>query len=148
MISVRQLMNERGETSSVTISQDSSVYDALKLMAEMNVGAVTIVENNQIVGIFTERDYARKIILKGKTSLDTPIKDIMTREMVTISPDQTLEECMGLMTKWHIRHLPVMETGRLVGMISMRDVVEAIIQRKDDTIDRLEKYIMGEGYPR
>lgn len=148
MISVRQLMNERGETSSVTISQDSSVYDALKLMAEKNVGAVTIVENNQIVGIFTERDYARKIILKGKTSLDTPIKDIMTREMVTISPDQTLEECMGLMTKWHIRHLPVMEAGRLVGMISMRDVVEAIIQRKDDTIDRLEKYIMGEGYPR
>jgi CBS domain-containing protein len=87
-------------------------------------------------------------MLKGKTSLETPINEIMTSEMVTVSPDQTLEECMNLMTKWHIRHLPIMEKGRLIGMVSMRDVVEVLLSMKEGTIASLENYILGEGYGR
>jgi CBS domain-containing protein len=146
MISIRELLRAKENSETYSIGPDASVYEALKLMADKNVGAVMVVEDGQMVGIFTERDYARKIILKGKTSLETPLREIMTRETVTIHPEQSLEECMALMTKWHIRHLPVMESGRLVGMVSMRDVVEAIISNKEITIESLEKYILSGGY--
>lgn len=148
MISVRQLMQQKDDQSTYAISPNASVYDALQMMAKANVGAVMVVENNKMVGIFTERDYARKIILKGKTSLETPLREIMTTETITVHPDQTIDECMSLMTKWHIRHLPVMEEGHLIGMVSMRDIVEAIIKAKDNTIESLEKYILSEGYQR
>jgi CBS domain-containing protein len=117
-------------------------------MADYNVGAVMVVDGEQMVGIFTERDYARKIILMGRCSLDTKISEIMTQELLTVHPETRLEECMALMTKFHIRHLPVMTEGRLVGIVSMRDVVQMIISKKDDTIQDLEKYIMGQGYTR
>ncbi len=149
MLTVRQLLQLKKDESTYSVSPQASVYDALKMMAEKNVGAVMVVdENNQMIGIFTERDYARKIVLKGKTSLETPINEIMTSEMVTVNPDQTLEECMNLMTKWHIRHLPIMERGRLIGMVSMRDVVEILLSMKEGTIASLENYILGEGYGR
>ena len=149
MLTVKQLLQLKKDESTYSVSPQASVLDALKMMAEKNVGAVMVVdENNQMIGIFTERDYARKIVLKGKTSLETPINEIMTSEMVTVSPDQTLEECMNLMTKWHIRHLPIMEKGRLIGMVSMRDVVEILLSMKEGTIASLENYILGEGYGR
>lgn len=147
MITVRQLLQAKSHSETWSIRPDASVFDALKKMAEANVGAIMVTnDEGSMVGIFTERDYARKIVLQGKTSLDTPLKEIMTRETVTIHPDQTLDECMQLMTQWHIRHLPVMEDGRLIGMISMRDVVETIINLKEETIHSLENYILSEGY--
>jgi len=149
MLTVKQLLQLKKDESTYSVSPQASVLDALKLMAEKNLGAVMVVdEKNQMIGIFTERDYARKIVLKGKTSLETPINEIMTSEMVTISPEQTLEECMNLMTKWHIRHLPILEKGRLIGMVSMRDVVEVLLSMKEGTIASLENYILGEGYGR
>jgi CBS domain-containing protein len=130
------------------ISADDTVFSALQLMAAENVGAVMVESNDQIVGIFTERDYARKIILKGRCSLDTKLSEIMTHSMITVHPEQTLEECMALMTKWHIRHLPVMSEGRLVGMVSMRDVVQAILSMKEQQIEDLRSFIFGEQYPK
>jgi len=146
MITVRQLMDMRSDNTMWSVSPRDSVYKSLELMAEKNVGAVLVVENGQMVGIFTERDYARKIILMGRTSLDTPIEEIMTKDMVTIDSEQTLEECLSLMTKYRFRHLPIIEHGRLVGMVSMRDVADAIISKKQDMIDNLENFIMGQGY--
>lgn len=146
MITVRQLMDMRSDNTAWSVTPKDSVYKALELMADKNVGAVLVVENGQMVGIFTERDYARKIILMGRTSLDTPVEDIMTKDMVTIDTEQTIEECLALMTKYRIRHLPTIEHGRLIGMVSMRDVVDAIISKKQDMIDNLENFIMGQGY--
>jgi CBS domain-containing protein len=146
MITVKMLMDAKKDATMYCVSPTDTVYRALEVMAQANIGAVLICENDQIVGIFTERDYARKIILMGRHSLDTEIQEIMTKEMVTVNPEASLEECMGMMTKYRIRHLPVMERGRLVGMISMRDVVDAIIASKDSMIENLENYILGKGY--
>jgi CBS domain-containing protein len=149
MFTVKQLTQTRAEAGTITVSPDETVYHALMLMANHNTGAVMVVdEQGQMVGIFTERDYARKVILMGRCSLDTKIREIMTRELLTVNPETTLEECMELMTKWHIRHLPIMTEGRLVGIVSMRDVVQAIISKKEETIQDLEKYILGQGYTR
>jgi CBS domain-containing protein len=146
MITVKMLMDAKKDATMYCVSPTDTVYRALEVMAQANIGAVLICENDQIVGIFTERDYARKIILMGRHSLDTEIQEIMTKEMVTVNPEASLEECMGMMTKYRIRHLPVMERGRLVGIISMRDVVDAIIASKDSMIENLENYILGKGY--
>jgi CBS domain-containing protein len=145
MITVKDLLSK---TSGLTIMVEptDTVYRALQLMAENNVGAVMICESGHMLGIFTERDYCRKIILMGRSSLNTPIQDIMTKKMITIQPSQTMEESMELMTKYHIRHLPVEENDQLVGIISMRDVMEAIISFKQEHIDRLESYILGNDY--
>ena len=146
MFTVHQLMQEKGEQT-FAVKPQATVQDALQMMAEKNTGAVMIVDDQgQMVGIFTERDYARKVIQKGKCSLDTPMREIMTSNMVTIGPETNLEECMNLMSEYHIRHLPVMDSGRLIGMVSMRDVVETILDRKDDTIFNLENYILGTDY--
>ncbi len=147
MITVRQLMEETGH-SLCAIGAEDTVFSALQLMAAENVGAVMVEDKGHIVGIFTERDYARKIILKGRCSLDTKLTEIMTHEMITVHPDQTLEECMTLMTKWHIRHLPVMSGGSLVGMVSMRDVLQAILNMKEEQIEDLKNYIFGEEFPK
>jgi CBS domain-containing protein len=117
-------------------------------MAENNIGAVIVMDCGQIVGIFTERDYCQKVILMGRSSLNTPIHEIMTKKMITVRPDQTMEECLELMTKYHIRHLPVQQGDKLVGMVSMRDVMETIIATKQDRIERLENYILGTDYNR
>lgn len=149
MFTVRQLIEGNKETVPAIISLEATVFDALKLMAERNVGAVNVVDDQgKMVGIFTERDYARKIILLGHSSLDTYLKDIMIKDMVTIQPDQDIEMALSLMTKHHIRHLPVIENDKLIGMVSMRDIMEGIIRRKEGTIQSLQDYILGQEYNR
>jgi signal-transduction protein with cAMP-binding, CBS, and nucleotidyltransferase domain len=145
MITVKDLI-KKGGSSTVVVSPADTVYRALQLMAENNVGAVMIADSGQTLGIFTERDYCRKIILMGRSSLNTPIQDIMTKQMITVSPEQSLEECLELMTKYHIRHLPVQETGKLMGVVSMRNVMETIISVKQERIEQLENYILGTDY--
>jgi CBS domain-containing protein len=147
MITVKDLMKV-GVGSTVVISPADTVFRALQLMAENNVGSVIVSDGGQMVGIFTERDYCRKIILMGRSSLNTPMDEIMTKKMITVQPSQTLEECLELMTHYHIRHLPVEDGGKLVGVVSMRDVMEMIISMKEDRIERLENYILGTEYQR
>lgn len=129
----------------VTIAGSISVYDALKIMGEHNIGALMIVEHDQLNGIISERDYARKIVLKGKNSHDTLVREIMTSELITITPNTSLEECMQLMRNHHIRHLPVLENEKLTGIVSIGDVVSAIIDMQKDTIDHLQNYIRNSG---
>jgi CBS domain-containing protein len=130
-----------------SVTPDTTVYDALSLMADKGIGAVLVLkEEGQPVGIFSERDYARKVILKGKSSRITPVKEIMSTHILYISPEQTIAECMALMTEKHIRHLPVLKDGALDGIISIGDVVKAIITDHEFTIDQLERYITGSGY--
>ena len=129
-----------------TISPESSVLDALKLMAEKEIGALMVVDKkDKVVGIITERDYARKIIFKGKTSIKTSVKEIMTpsNKMYTVKPDTPVEDCMVLMTGKHIRHVPVFDGGKFVGLISIGDVVKSTISQKDILIDHLSDYIGG-----
>lgn len=147
MITVKDLFKS-GTGSTVVVAPTDTVYRALQLMAENNVGSVVVSEGGHMVGIFTERDYCRKIILMGRSSLNTPVGEIMTRNMITVRPNQTLEECLELMTKYHIRHLPVEEGEKLVGIISMRDVMQMLISIKEDRIERLESYILGSDYSR
>jgi len=142
MNTVRQLLQAKGHDI-WAISPDATVLDALKLMADKNIGAVLVIDHGNLVGILSERDYARKVILKGKSSKDTPVREIMTDKVVCVRPDQTVEECMALMTGKHIRHLPVLEDGQLVGVISIGDAVKAIIANQAFTIESLEKYILG-----
>ncbi|MBL0744880.1 CBS domain-containing protein [Chryseolinea lacunae] len=124
-----------------SVDPDTMVYSAIELMCAKNIGGLMIVEHGKLVGIFTERDYARKLILKGKSSKDTPIKELMTHKPFTVTPENSIEECMGLMTAKHIRHLPVEEDGVLVGMISIGDVVKFVIEEQKNIIEHLESYI-------
>jgi CBS domain-containing protein len=127
-----------------TVSSNSTVYDALQEMADKNVGALMVVDGDNLVGVFSERDYARKIILHGKASKDTPVREIMSSEVFCVRPDQTIEQCMQLMTQKRIRHLPVLDEGRLAGVISIGDVVKAIISEQEFAIQQLEQYIIGQ----
>jgi len=142
MLTVRDILQGKGNQI-WSVSRGSTVFDALKLMAEKNVGALLVVDGEKIAGIFSERDYARKIILKGKASKDTPVAEIMTAEVTTLRPEQSVEECMGLMTDKRIRHLPVLDGEKLVGLISIGDVVKAIISEREFIIKQLESYITG-----
>jgi len=145
MRTVRDILKVKGHDV-WCVEANSTVYDALVKMAEKNVGALVVLENGKLAGIFSERDYARKVILKGRSSLNTPVKDIMTSEVYCVRPDQTLEECMVLMTDKRIRHLPVLEDDQLVGIVSIGDVVKEIIAEQGITIQQLENYIVGGGY--
>ena len=129
----------------LSISPEASVLDALRLMAEKEVGALVVLENERLAGIFSERDYARKVILHGKSSKDTSVREIMTSKVVYVRPEQSVEECMALMTDKRIRHLPVVEGSRLVGVISIGDAVKAIISEREFTIEQLQSYIRGSG---
>jgi CBS domain-containing protein len=117
------------------------VYDALKIMGEKNIGALLVMEAEELKGIISERDYARKIVLKGKSSQETTVKEIMTKEVITVLPDDDIEKCMGLMSGRHIRHLPVMKDDKVLGVISITDVVTAIIESQKNTISHLQNYI-------
>jgi CBS domain-containing protein len=122
-----------------------TVYQAIELMCDKNIGGLLIVENDgSLVGIFTERDYARKLILKGRSSKETLIGDLMTTKLITVTPDNTVEDCMRLMTDKHIRHLPVLENGVLVGIVSIGDVVRSVIDEQKGIIEHLEHYITGQ----
>lgn len=125
----------------ISVRPDVSVLDALKLLADKDVGAVLVTDGPRLVGIVSERDYARKVALKGKSSGDTLVSEIMTRDVVFVTPTQTNEECMGLMTEKHIRHLPVVDNGRVVGVLSIGDLVKDVISEQQFVIDQLEQYI-------
>lgn len=142
MITVKQILDEKGYKV-WTISPQAKVFDALKLMAEKGIGALIVFENDDVVGIISERDYARKIALLGKHSQDTPVRDIMSTHVYGVHLDTTAEECMALMTEKHIRHLPVCKDEKVAGIISIGDVVKAIIDHQKVTIENLENYIMG-----
>ncbi len=146
MYTVRQLMQEKAESGMVSVPSDTSVYDTLAVMADKNVGAVVVVDRDQMVGIFSERDFARMVVQSSKCTLDSPLTEIMTREMITVNPEQSLEECMQLMNDHHIRHLPVLDRGRLVGMVSIGDLVHSIVSGKEEIIESLERYISGQDY--
>jgi CBS domain-containing protein len=144
MKTVRDLLKQKGR-GVWSVAPDSTVYDALKLLAEKNIGAVLVIAAGRPVGIFSERDYARQVILKGKTSKDTPVRDVMTSKVVFVRPEQSIEECMALMTDKRFRHLPVLEEGQLVGILSIGDVVKALISEKDFLIEQLANYISSGG---
>lgn len=140
MESVSQLLRNKGG-GVLSVTPETSVYDALKLMAEKNVGALLVMEGGALRGIMSERDYARKVILLGKSSQDIAVRDIMSDKVVTVSPTQTVDECMGLMTDRRIRHLPVVDNGRVIGVLSIGDLVKAVIAEQQQTIQQLESYI-------
>jgi CBS domain-containing protein len=140
MTTVQRLLQNKGHAV-WSIAPDVSVFEAVQLMAEKGVGALMVVERNELVGVISERDYAREIVLKDRSSKDTPVRAIMTRRVLYVRPEQTLEECMALMTEKHLRHLPVMDDGRLVGVISIRDVIKELISEKEFLIEQLENYI-------
>lgn len=142
MKTVEQLL--RGKDDVIWSTEPtSSVFDALQVMAERNIGALMVLEGKKLIGIFSERDYARKVILKGKSSRDVHVSEVMTTTVVHVQPDQTIEVCMNLMTDKHIRHLPVLKGDSVIGMISIGDVVKGIISEQRETIDHLEGYITG-----
>jgi len=124
-----------------TISPDAPVLDAIRLMAERGIGALPVVQGAELVGIVSERDYARKVFLLGRSSAETPVRDIMSSPVVTISADQAVHNCMEIMTDQRIRHLPVVEKGRLIGMISLGDTAKAVMAEQQQTIAQLERYI-------
>ena len=143
MTTVRDLMNAKGNKETYSVSATETVYHAIEVMAAANIGAVLVTEEDRIVGICTERDYTRKIILKGLASKETAVKEIMTKEVITVPPEATVEQCMALMTKYRFRHLPVVENGHLTGMVSIGDVVQSIITDKENLISGLQEYIQG-----
>jgi CBS domain-containing protein len=141
MRTVKQLLGFKPQKKVWSIAPNATTLDAIKLLAEKGIGAVPVMEGERLVGMLSERDYARKVILKGKSSQDTPVRDIMSTDVVTVEPHQTNEECMELMTHERIRHLPVMENGKLIGILSIGDLVKDIISEQQETIQQLEHYI-------
>ncbi|MBP1595849.1 MAG: putative signal-transduction protein containing cAMP-binding and domain [Acidobacteria bacterium] len=142
MKNVHQLLGVKG-ADIWAIEPDATVYQALTLLAEKNIGALPVVQEQKLVGIFSERDYARKVILKGRHSKETRIREIMTGAPICVTPQKTVEECMSLMTDNHVRHLPVVEGDRLLGIISIGDVVKEIMEDQQGTISHLENFITG-----
>jgi CBS domain-containing protein len=142
MRSVEKLLQIKGNQT-WSLEPQATVYEALQLMSEKEVGAILVLEEGQVVGIFTERDYARKLILKGKFSKDTAVRDLMTQEVLYVDPHNTIDDCMVLMTNKRVRHLPVLDNGQLVGLVSLGDMVKHIISDQESTIAQLEKYITG-----
>jgi CBS domain-containing protein len=141
MVTVRRLL-ELKKKGFWTVAPDTSAYKALEIMAEWDVGALMVIgANRKLLGIFTERDYSRKVVLKGRSSKDTAVRELMTPSVYWVSPADTMEYCMEIMNDKHVRHLPVIEDGRLVGLVSIRDVVNTIIHEKETTIKDLELYI-------
>jgi CBS domain-containing protein len=128
------------------VAPQASVYEAIAVMAEKSIGAVLVIADQRLVGIVSERDYARKVILKGRSSKETMVQEIMTRDLIIVSPENTVDECMRIMTERRIRHLPVLDRGKLVGIVSIGDLVNAVIADQAQTIDQLHTYI-GSKYP-
>ena len=143
MTTVAQIIQSKPDKTVYTIGPAASVFDAVKLMAEKNIGALPVVERGKIVGVITERDYARKIVLLARSSKETLVRDIMTSQVMYVHPHQTSEECMALMTENRVRHLPVMDQGKLIGLVSIGDLVKDVIAEQKFIIEQLEHYIAG-----
>jgi CBS domain-containing protein len=146
MPTVKDLLKGRSEREIWSLTPDMTVLQALQAMADHNVGAMPVMEGDCLLGVFSERDYARKIVLKGRHSNDTPVREVMSREVVTVGLDETLDNCMRLMSEKHVRHLPVVEGCKLVGHFSIRDLMQWMIEQQRHRIDSLENYIEGTGY--
>ncbi|MFN3985170.1 MAG: CBS domain-containing protein [Rhodocyclaceae bacterium] len=142
-ISVKQVLDQKGSRT-FSVSPDTSVFDALALMAEHDIGAVLVIDNDELKGIFTERDYARKLVLKGLTSKTAKVGDMMTTNVQTVAPGEMLGSVMNTMTRRRFRHLPVVEDDRIVGIITIGDVVKAVIEEQEATIQQLSNYIAGD----
>ena len=142
MNTVKDLLSAKG-SQVYTIAPDTAVIDALKVMAEKEVGALVVLSGGRVVGMLSERDYARKIVLKGKIAQDTPVREIMSKTVTTVLPGQSVEECMKIMTETRCRHLPVLDDGTLTGLISIGDIVKSIIMDQKFLIENLESYITG-----
>jgi len=142
MTTVQKLLDKKGREV-LSVNPDDTVFDAIKKMADKNVGSVVVIEDDKPVGIFTEREYARNVILKGRSSPMTPIRDVMERRVICARPEQTVEECMAVMTDKRVRHLPVLERKKLVGIVSIGDLVKSKIADQQFTIERLVEYVRG-----
>jgi CBS domain-containing protein len=142
MLRVRYLLSLK-DPAVWSIGPEDPVIEAIRVMAEKHIGALPVVQGNQLVGIVSERDYARKVILLGRSSADTPVWQIMSAPVTTVSPEEEAHRCMEIMTEQRIRHLPVVERGKMIGMISIGDLVKAVIDEQQQTIDQLERYIAG-----
>jgi CBS domain-containing protein len=142
MTKVSSILARKG-SSAISVPPGTSVLDALKIMAEKNIGSIIVTDEGKFLGIITERDYSRKVILKGKHSVDTTVSDIMSSDLPPVSPDDSIERCMALMSDRNIRYLPVFENNQLSGIISMSDVVKETILQQKETISHLESYIHG-----
>jgi CBS domain-containing protein len=142
MKKVRDILEHKGRNV-WSIGPEASVFDALKLMAEKDIGALVVLDGGNLVGIISERDYARKIVLLGRASPTTQVKEIMTTDVVCVDPERNVDECMALVTEKRVRHLPVLENGKLIGLISIGDLVKSIITEQQFIIEQLERYITG-----
>ncbi|MGB6394429.1 MAG: CBS domain-containing protein [Bradyrhizobium sp.] len=142
MTTIRQLLREKGHKI-CSVGPESTVYDAMRKMADEDIGSLVAMEGGKIVGIITERHYARNVVLKGRTSPATRVRDIMENEVLYAQPDQSVEECMAIMTDKRVRHLPVIEQGKEIGLVSIGDLVKSIISDQKFTIDQLEHFIQG-----
>lgn len=146
MTTVRKIIENKARTEVFTVPINATVLSALKVMDESNVGAVLVTENEKIVGIFTERDYARRGELKGRHAEDTHVRDLMSTSLVMVKPETLLTECADLMYKYHVRHLPIVDNDKLIGIVSIRRLAEALLAEDKGTISKLEHYIQGTGY--
>lgn len=142
MITVRELMGARGREL-WTVAPHATVYQALEVMAEHDIGALPVMDGGRLVGIFSERDYARKVVLRGRTSRETPVSDLMVRAVVCVAPGDSIQGCMALMTQKRVRHLPVLDGDAVVGIVTIGDVVKRMITEQAMTIEQLESYIRG-----
>lgn len=142
MTTVKQLLAQKG-TQVWTVGADATVFDAIAMMADKNVGSLIVMNGEKLIGIITERHYSRNVVLKGKTSPTIPVKEIMEKNVVCVSPENSIEECMALMTNKRVRHLPVLDGGTVVGIVSIGDLVKSIISDQKFVIDQLEHYIHG-----
>jgi CBS domain-containing protein len=142
MVRVKQLLARKGKDV-WSVDAEEPVLEAIQVMADRHVGALPVTRNGDLVGIISERDYARKVILLGRSSAETPVWQIMSSPVVTVSPNEDVRQCMQMMTERRIRHLPVVEGGRMVGVISIGDLVSAVIEEQDQTIEQLERFIAG-----
>ena len=143
-IHISEILSQKGNVV-WSVSPENTVLEAIQMMAEKNVGALLVTKDNHLVGVISERDYTRKVVLKGRSSKDTPVRDIISGKVVSVSPEHTVEECMRLMTEHRVRHLPVMQGAKILGVISIGDLVNSIISHQTSAIQQLETYITG--YP-
>jgi CBS domain-containing protein len=143
MTTAAQVLKSKADQSVYATTPLASVFEAVKLMAEKNVGALVVMEGDTILGLITERDYARKVVLMARSSKETPVRDIMTSPVMYVQPDRTSEECMALMTEYRVRHLPVLDMGKMIGLISIGDLVKDVISEQKFIIEQLQHYIAG-----
>jgi len=141
---IREILGHKG-AATWTVSPDVTVFDAIQLMADKNIGALLVTKDDKLVGIISERDYTRKVVLKGRASKDTPVRDILSGHVIHVTPEHSVEECLRLMTEHRVRHLPVLEGEKIAGVISIGDLVNWIISAQSSTIHQLQTYITG--YP-